>query len=45
VRHPKYGIGTVIACEGEGEQEKLTISFPGYGAKKMLPHFAALEKA
>ncbi len=45
VRHPKYGIGTVIACEGEGETEKLTISFPGYGAKKMLPHFATLEKA
>jgi len=45
VRHPKYGIGTVIACEGEGEQEKLTISFPGYGAKKMLPQFATLERA
>jgi DNA helicase II / ATP-dependent DNA helicase PcrA len=45
VRHPKYGVGTVIACEGEGEGEKLTVSFPGYGAKKLLPHFAALEKA
>jgi DNA helicase-2/ATP-dependent DNA helicase PcrA len=45
VRHPKYGVGTVIACEGEGEEEKLTVSFPGYGAKKLLPRFAALEKA
>ena len=31
--------------EGEGDEEKLTISFPGYGAKKLLPRFAALEKA
>jgi len=45
VRHPKFGIGTVIACEGEGQDEKLTISFPGYGAKKVLPQFAGLEKA
>ncbi|HEV3279497.1 MAG TPA: UvrD-helicase domain-containing protein [Terriglobia bacterium] len=45
VRHPKYGVGTVIACEGEGEEEKLTVTFPGYGAKKLLPRFAALEKA
>jgi len=45
VRHPKFGVGTVIACEGEGEEEKLTISFPGYGAKKVLPHFGTLEKA
>ena len=45
VRHPKYGVGTILACEGHGEDEKLTISFPGYGAKKLLPRFAELEKA
>ncbi len=45
VRHAKYGLGTVLASEGEGDDEKLTISFPGYGAKKLLPRFAALEKA
>jgi DNA helicase II / ATP-dependent DNA helicase PcrA len=45
VRHAKYGLGTILASEGEGDDEKLTVSFPGYGAKKLLPRFAALEKA
>jgi DNA helicase II / ATP-dependent DNA helicase PcrA len=45
VRHAKYGLGTVLASEGEGDDEKLTVSFPGYGAKKLIPRFAALEKA
>ena len=45
VRHAKYGLGTVLASEGEGDDEKITVSFPGYGAKKLIPRFAALEKA
>jgi DNA helicase II / ATP-dependent DNA helicase PcrA len=44
VRHPKYGIGTVLRCEGEGEESKVTVSFPGYGLKKLVPKYASLEK-
>jgi DNA helicase II / ATP-dependent DNA helicase PcrA len=44
VRHAKYGIGMVLDCEDDGEDTKLTISFPGYGKKKMVERFAALEK-
>ncbi len=44
VRHAKYGIGTILDCEGDGEDSKLTISFPGYGRKKMVERFAGLEK-
>lgn len=44
VRHPKYGLGTVVDSEGEGQDIKLTISFPGYGRKKIIERFAALEK-
>ena len=44
VRHPKYGIGTVLASEGEGEDTKVTVSFPGYGRKKLLERYASLEK-
>ena len=44
VRHAKYGIGTVLGCEEDGDDTKLTISFPGYGAKKLLERYAALEK-
>ena len=45
VRHPQYGIGTVLRIEGEGDACKLTISFPGYGLKKMVKKYAKLEKA
>jgi DNA helicase-2/ATP-dependent DNA helicase PcrA len=45
VRHPKFGLGTVLDCEGEGEDTKLTVSFPGYGRKKFVEKFAPLEKA
>jgi DNA helicase-2/ATP-dependent DNA helicase PcrA len=45
VRHPKFGLGTVLDCEGEGEDAKLTVSFPGYGPKKFVERYAPLEKA
>jgi DNA helicase-2/ATP-dependent DNA helicase PcrA len=44
VRHPKYGIGIVLDSEGEGEDTKLTVSFPGYGRKKLVERYASLEK-
>jgi ATP-dependent DNA helicase UvrD/PcrA len=44
VRHPKYGIGIVLASEGEGEDSKVTVSFPGYGQKKLVERYASLEK-
>jgi len=37
--------GTIVECEGEGEDVKLTISFPGYGRKKLMERYAALEQA
>jgi DNA helicase-2/ATP-dependent DNA helicase PcrA len=45
VRHPKYGVGTVLECEGEGQDAKVTVSFPGYGRKKLVERYASLEKA
>ncbi len=45
VRHPKFGLGTVLDCEGDGEDAKLTVSFPGYGKKKFVEKFAPLERA
>src|SRR5581483_5311579 len=40
VRHAKYGQGLIIRVEGEGEEAKLTINFPGYGTKKMIAKYA-----
>jgi DNA helicase-2/ATP-dependent DNA helicase PcrA len=44
VRHAKYGQGLILKREGEGENAKLTINFPGYGVKKIIEKFAGLEK-
>lgn len=44
VRHAKYGTGVVLRSEGAGDDAKLTVSFPGYGQKKFVAKFAALEK-
>lgn len=45
VRHPKYGVGTILEVEGEGEDRKLTVSFQDYGAKKLLERYAKLQLA
>ncbi|MFL6467087.1 MAG: ATP-dependent helicase [Pyrinomonadaceae bacterium] len=45
VRHEKYGRGLVLRREGSGDNVKLTISFPGYGQKKLIEKFAKLQKA
>ncbi|MGH9579362.1 MAG: ATP-dependent helicase, partial [Terriglobales bacterium] len=45
VRHPRYGEGVVYKREGEGEDAKITVQFPGFGLKKLVEKFARLEKA
>jgi len=44
VRHAKYGEGTVLLREGEGEDAKLTVMFTRHGLKKLMEKFANLEK-
>ncbi|MDQ3172273.1 MAG: ATP-binding domain-containing protein, partial [Acidobacteriota bacterium] len=45
VRHAKYGRGLVLHREGAGDSLKLTVTFPGYGQKKLVQKYAGLEKA
>jgi len=45
VRHPKYGRGLILRREGTGDSAKLTVSFPGFGQKKLIEKYAGLEKA
>ncbi len=42
VRHPLFGVGTVLRKEGEGDALKVTVSFPGAGTKKLVARFAGL---
>jgi DNA helicase-2/ATP-dependent DNA helicase PcrA len=44
VRHAKYGEGTVLMREGEGEDAKLTVMFNRHGMKKLMEKFANLER-
>ena len=44
VSHPKYGRGTVLRREGDGEDAKLTVSFPGYGLKKLVEKYAGIKQ-
>jgi DNA helicase-2/ATP-dependent DNA helicase PcrA len=44
VRHSKYGEGTVLMREGEGEDAKLTVLFARHGMKKLMEKFANLQK-
>ncbi len=43
IDHAKYGRGTVMRLEGSGEDAKLTVSFPGYGLKKLIAKYAGIK--
>ncbi len=45
VRHPVYGLGTVLEVSGDGENRKLKIRFERAGVKKILARYANLERA
>jgi DNA helicase-2/ATP-dependent DNA helicase PcrA len=44
VMHSKYGEGTVLVREGDGEDAKLTILFARHGIKKLMEKFANLRR-
>ncbi|MCP1065660.1 DNA helicase II [Serratia symbiotica] len=44
VRHPKFGEGTIINLEGNGEHSRLQIAFPGEGIKWLVAAYARLER-
>ncbi|MGB6973203.1 MAG: UvrD-helicase domain-containing protein [Terracidiphilus sp.] len=45
VRHAKYGEGTVLFREGDGDNAKVTVLFTRHGMKKLMEKFANLQKA
>ena len=44
VRHPKFGVGTVVGVEPASGDLKLSIRFTGIGVKKILARYAKLER-
>jgi DNA helicase-2/ATP-dependent DNA helicase PcrA len=45
VEHPKYGTGTIVRREGEGDDAKIVVVFQRYGMKKLVEKYAGLKKA
>ena len=45
VRHPEFGIGTVVGVEGDEDDRRLSVSFPGRGTKKFIERYAQLQPA
>ena len=43
VEHVKYGRGTIVRLEGSGDDAKVTVSFPGYGLKKLVAKYAGIK--
>src|ERR1700719_1513892 len=44
VRHPSYGVGTIVGVEGDDEDRRVSVSFPGRGTKKFVERYAQLEQ-
>ncbi|MDU2064049.1 MAG: DNA helicase PcrA [Sporomusaceae bacterium] len=42
--HKKYGVGTVVSVKGSGEEQELTIAFPGVGIKPFMVKYAPLQR-
>jgi len=45
VRHPMFGVGTVLRADGSGNDLKLTVAFRGAGTKRLVARYAGLEPA
>jgi len=44
VRHANFGEGVVVSSKMVGDDEEVTVAFPGKGVKKLLAAFAKLER-
>ena len=45
VKHAKFGLGTVVNCEGSGDSMRLQIKFQKVGTKWLISSYANLELA
>jgi ATP-dependent DNA helicase UvrD/PcrA len=43
VRHPEFGVGTIVGVEGDDDDRRLSVSFPGRGTKKFVERYAQLQ--
>jgi DNA helicase-2/ATP-dependent DNA helicase PcrA len=44
VRHPTFGVGTILRMEGDGHDARITVSFVSVGMKRLLTRLAPLAR-
>jgi DNA helicase-2/ATP-dependent DNA helicase PcrA len=44
VRHPTFGVGTVLDVQEDGEDRRITVSFPTHGTRKLIERYAKLQR-
>lgn len=44
VKHPKWGVGTVVQVDASGPDTVLTLAFPGEGIKKVMVGIVPIER-
>ncbi len=44
VRHPTFGVGTVLEIVDDGEDRRFLVSFPGVGTRKLIERYAKLRR-
>jgi len=44
VRHPRFGVGTVLSVERTSSDLKLSVKFSAFGTKRLLASYARLER-
>ncbi|HEV2388438.1 MAG TPA: UvrD-helicase domain-containing protein [Candidatus Acidoferrales bacterium] len=44
VRHPTFGVGTIVEVEEDGDDRRFTVSFPQYGTRKLIERYAKLQR-
>ncbi len=44
VRHPKWGVGSILFKSGSGDSAKAIVVFPQQGQKRLLLKYAQLER-
>ncbi|RME14284.1 MAG: ATP-dependent DNA helicase, partial [Bdellovibrio sp.] len=44
VRHPTFGVGSVLKVEGKGENQKVSVLFRNQTSKKFIAKYARLER-
>jgi hypothetical protein len=45
VRHPEFGVGTIVGVEGDDDDRRVSVTFPGRGTKKFIERYAQLQPA